>query len=159
MQWCSSRMIIRCTLCKKEIRLDPRIRNEHWYHRKCVMQVDVLLWYMTNLAVNGIIGFIILGIIVLIVYFVYPTFEYLLPIGSILIIIGLVTILQIKMQKRFWFFKSIVFGTKYSRNYGGDRVDSLSYSCSTRFKNFEELFPVFNMDETIQPPAPTPSFA
>jgi len=25
-------MIIYCTLCKKEIRLDPRIRNEHWYH-------------------------------------------------------------------------------------------------------------------------------
>ena len=56
---------------------------------------------MTNLAVNGIIGFVILGIIVLIVYFVYPTFEYLLPIGSILIIIGLVTILQMKMQGRF----------------------------------------------------------
>ena len=56
---------------------------------------------MTNLAVNGIIGFILSGIVVLIAYFVYPSFEYLLPIGSILIIIGLVTILQIKMQKRF----------------------------------------------------------
>ena len=98
-------MIIHCTLCKKEIRLDPRIRNEHWYHRKCVMQVDLLLWYMTNLAVNGIIGFILSGIVALIAHFTYPTFEYLLPIGSILIIIGLVTTLQIKIQKRFWFKK------------------------------------------------------
>jgi len=56
---------------------------------------------MTNLAINGIMGFILSGIIVLIAYFTYPVFEYLLPIGSILIIIGLVTILQIKMQKRF----------------------------------------------------------
>jgi len=56
---------------------------------------------MSNLAVNGIMGFILSGIVVLIAYFTYPTFEYLLPIGSILIIIGLVTILQIKMQKRF----------------------------------------------------------
>ena len=56
---------------------------------------------MSNLAVNGIIGFIISGIVVLIAHFTYPTFEYLLPIGSILIIIGLVTILQIKIQKRF----------------------------------------------------------
>ena len=38
---------------------------------------------------------------VLIVYFAYPSFDYLLPIGSILIIIGLVTILQMKMQGRF----------------------------------------------------------
>jgi len=36
-------LIIHCTLCKKEIRLDPRIKNEHWYHRKCVMQVDLLI--------------------------------------------------------------------------------------------------------------------
>jgi len=56
---------------------------------------------MNNLAVNGIVGFLLLGIAVLIVYFAYPSFDYLLPIGSILIIIGLVTILQIKMQKRF----------------------------------------------------------
>ena len=56
---------------------------------------------MTNLAVNGIIGFLLLGISILIAYFVYPSFDYLLPIGSILIIIGLVTILQMKMQKRF----------------------------------------------------------
>ena len=56
---------------------------------------------MTNLAINGIVGFILSGIIVLIAYFVYPTFEYLLPIGSILIIIGLVTTLQIKIQRRF----------------------------------------------------------
>ena len=152
-------MIIHCTLCKKEIRLDPRIRNEHWYHRKCVMQVDLLLWSMSNLAVNGIMGFILSGIVVLIAYFTYPVFEYLLPIGSILIIIGLVTILQIKMQKRFWFKKSMVFEITYCRIYDGDIADSLSYSCSTRFKNFEELFPVFNMDEIIQPPAPTPSFA
>ena len=56
---------------------------------------------MTNLAINGILGFILSGIVVLIAYLVYPTFEYLLPIGSILIIIGLVTTLQIKMQRRF----------------------------------------------------------
>jgi len=56
---------------------------------------------MNNLAVNGIMGFILSGIAVLIAYFVYPSFEYLLPIGSILIIIGLVTILQMKMQGRF----------------------------------------------------------
>ena len=55
---------------------------------------------MNNLALNGIIGFILLGIAVLIVYFAYPSFDYLLPIGSILIIIGLVTILQMKMQGR-----------------------------------------------------------
>ena len=65
---------------------------------------------MTNLAVNGIMGFILSGIVVLIAYFTHPTFAYLLPIGSVLIIIGLVTILQIKMQKRFWFLKkSMVF--------------------------------------------------
>ena len=46
-------------------------------------------------------GFILSGIVALIVYFAYPTFEYLLPIGSILIIIGLVTTLEIKMQRRF----------------------------------------------------------
>ncbi len=78
-------MIIYCTLCKKEIRLDPRIRNEHWYHRKCVMQVDLLIGYMTNLAVNGIAGFLLLGIAVLIVYFSYLwvyeiDLDYLLPI-------------------------------------------------------------------------------
>jgi len=71
---------------------------------------------MSNLAINGIfgfilsgivvliayfLGFILSGIVVLIAYFLYPTFEYLLPIGSILIIIGLVTILQIKIQRRF----------------------------------------------------------
>tara|TARA_B110000438_G_scaffold89291_1_gene88767 strand:- start:292 stop:462 length:171 start_codon:yes stop_codon:yes gene_type:complete len=56
---------------------------------------------MNNLAVNGIMGFILSGIAVLIAYFVYPSFGYLLPIGSILIIIGLVTILQMKMQGRF----------------------------------------------------------
>jgi len=56
---------------------------------------------MSNLAINGILGFILSGIVVLIAYFVYPTFEYLLPVGSILIIIGLVTTLQIKIQRRF----------------------------------------------------------
>jgi len=56
---------------------------------------------MTNLAVNGIVGFFLLGIAILIAYFAYPSFDYLLPIGSILIIIGLVTILQIKMQGKF----------------------------------------------------------
>jgi len=55
---------------------------------------------MSNLAVNGIMGFILSGIVVLIAYFTYPVFEYLLPIGSILIIIGLVTTLQIKIQRR-----------------------------------------------------------
>jgi hypothetical protein len=56
---------------------------------------------MTNFAVNGIAGFLLTGIAVLIAYFAYPSFDYLLPIGSILIIIGLVTILQMKMQGRF----------------------------------------------------------
>ena len=61
---------------------------------------------MTNLAVNGISGFLLLGIAVLIVYFSYLwvyeiDLDYLLPIGSILIIIGLITILQLKMQGRF----------------------------------------------------------
>jgi len=56
---------------------------------------------MNNLALNGIIGFILMGITVLIAYFAYPSFDYLLPIGSILIIIGLVTILQMKIQRRF----------------------------------------------------------
>ena len=60
---------------------------------------------MSNLALNGIMGFILSGIAVLIAYFVYPSFEYLLPIGSILIIIGLVTILQMKMQGRFWLYQ------------------------------------------------------
>jgi len=36
-------LIIHCTLCKKEIRLDPRIRNAHWYHKKCVMKVDLII--------------------------------------------------------------------------------------------------------------------
>ncbi len=56
---------------------------------------------MSNLAVNGIVGFFLSGIAVFIPYFAYPSFDYLLPIGSILIIIGLVTILQMKMQGRF----------------------------------------------------------
>jgi len=55
---------------------------------------------MTNFAVNGIAGFLLIGIAILIAYFAYPSFDYLLPIGSILIIIGLVTILQMKMQGR-----------------------------------------------------------
>jgi hypothetical protein len=58
---------------------------------------------MSNLAVNGIVGFFLSGIAVLIAYFAYPSFDYLLPIGSILIIIGLVTILQIKMKVDFDF--------------------------------------------------------
>ncbi len=36
-------MIIYCTLCKKKIGLDPKIRNDHWYHKKCSMQVDLLI--------------------------------------------------------------------------------------------------------------------
>ena len=56
---------------------------------------------MTNLAVGGIAGFFLMGIAVLIIYFAYPAFEYSLAIGSILIIIGLATILQMKMQRRF----------------------------------------------------------
>jgi hypothetical protein len=60
---------------------------------------------MTNLAVNGIVGFLLSGIVVLIVYFSYLwvgeiDLDYLLPIGSILIIIGLVTIAQLKMANR-----------------------------------------------------------
>jgi len=60
---------------------------------------------MTNLAVNGIGGFLLSGVVVLIVYFSYLwiweiELDYLLPIGSILIIIGLVTIAQLKMANR-----------------------------------------------------------
>jgi hypothetical protein len=55
---------------------------------------------MTNLAIGGITSFFLMGIIVLIIYFVYPAFEYSLAIGSILIIIGLVTIVQLKIAGR-----------------------------------------------------------
>ena len=55
---------------------------------------------MTNLAVGGISSFFLMGIAVLIIYFAYPAFEYSLAIGSILIIIGLVTIIQLKISKR-----------------------------------------------------------
>jgi len=36
-------MKIFCTLCGKEIRLKPQIRNSHWYHKKCVIKIDLLL--------------------------------------------------------------------------------------------------------------------
>ena len=55
---------------------------------------------MTNLAVGGIAGFFLMGIVVLIIYFTYPAFEYSLAIGSILIIIGLVTIVQLKIARK-----------------------------------------------------------
>ena len=55
---------------------------------------------MSNLAGGGISGFFLMGIAVLIIYFVYPTFEYSLAIGSILIIIGLITIVQLKIAGR-----------------------------------------------------------
>ena len=54
---------------------------------------------MTHLAVGGISGFFLMGIAALIIYFVYPAFEYSLAIGSILIIIGLVTIVQLKIAE------------------------------------------------------------
>ena len=60
---------------------------------------------MTNFAVGGIASFLIIGIAVLIIYFVYPTFEYSLAIGSILIIIGLVTIVQLKIVNKLWKIK------------------------------------------------------
>jgi len=60
---------------------------------------------MTNLAVGGIASFLIIGIAVLIIYFVYPAFEYSLAIGSILIIIGLVTIVQLKIANKLWKIK------------------------------------------------------
>ena len=60
---------------------------------------------MTNFAVGGIASFLIIGIAVLIFYFVYPTFEYSLAIGSILIIIGLVTIVQLKIVNKLWKIK------------------------------------------------------
>ena len=55
---------------------------------------------MSKLAVNGIFGFILIGISVLIGYFAFPSLGYLLPIGSILIIIGLITILQLKIANK-----------------------------------------------------------
>ena len=60
---------------------------------------------MTNFAVGGIASFLIIGIAVLIIYFVYPAFEYSLAIGSILIIIGLVTIGQLKIANKLWKIK------------------------------------------------------
>ncbi len=60
---------------------------------------------MTNLAVGGIASFLIIGIAVLIIYFAYPAFEYSLAIGSILIIIGLVTIVQLKIANKLWKIK------------------------------------------------------
>ena len=60
---------------------------------------------MTNLAVGGIASFLIIGIAVLIIYFAYPAFEYSLAIGSILIIIGLVTIVQLKIANKLWNIK------------------------------------------------------
>ena len=55
---------------------------------------------MSKLAVNGIAGFILVGISVLLGYFAFPLLDYLLPIGSILIIIGLITILQLKIANK-----------------------------------------------------------
>ena len=55
---------------------------------------------MSKLAVTGIFGFILIGISVLIVYFAFPSLDYLLSIGSILIIIGLITILQLKIANK-----------------------------------------------------------
>ena len=55
---------------------------------------------MTSLAVGGISGFFLMGIAVLIIYFAYPSFEYSLAIGSILIIIGLVTVIQLKLANK-----------------------------------------------------------
>jgi uncharacterized membrane protein YqjE len=55
---------------------------------------------MTNLSLGGIACFFLMGIAVLIIYFVYPSFEYSLAIGSILIMIGLVTIVQLKIARR-----------------------------------------------------------
>ena len=55
---------------------------------------------MSKLAVNGIFGFILIGISVLIGYFAFPSLDYLLPIGSILIIIGVITILQLKIANK-----------------------------------------------------------
>ena len=55
---------------------------------------------MTSLAIGGIGGFFLMGIAVLIIYFAYPVFEYSLAIGSILIIIGLVTVIQLKLANK-----------------------------------------------------------
>ena len=55
---------------------------------------------MSKLAVNGIAGFILVGISVLLGYFAFPSLDYLLPIGCILIIIGLITILQLKIVNK-----------------------------------------------------------
>ena len=55
---------------------------------------------MSKLAVNGIAGFILVGISVLLGYFAFPSLDYLLAIGSILIIIGLITLLQLKIANK-----------------------------------------------------------
>ena len=56
---------------------------------------------MSNLPISEIIGFILLGIAVLITYFVYSLLDYLLPIGSIFIMIGIATTLHMKIKCRF----------------------------------------------------------
>jgi hypothetical protein len=55
---------------------------------------------MSKFAITGIIGFILIGISVLIAYFTFPSLDYLLPVGSILIIIGLITIVQLKIANK-----------------------------------------------------------
>jgi len=55
---------------------------------------------MTNLAMGGILSFFLVGIVVLLIYFAYPRFEYSLAIGSILITIGLVTLVQLKIANK-----------------------------------------------------------
>ena len=55
---------------------------------------------MSTFAINGIAGFILIGISILIGYFLFPSLDYLLPIGSILIIIGVVTILQLRIANK-----------------------------------------------------------
>ena len=76
----------------------------NWLEQNHLIKYRKISWFrlMTSLAVGGIAGFFLMGIVVLIIYFAYPAFEYSLAIGSILIIIGLVTVIQLKLVNKLW---------------------------------------------------------
>ena len=82
---------------------------------------------MTRLAIGGIAGFFLMGIAVLIIYFSYPVFEYSLAIGSILIIIGLVTVIQLKLANKLW---------KNNSTYNFVRLLSTWFIQTIFYKNF-----------------------
>ena len=74
----------------------------NWLEQNHLINYWKVSWFrlMTSLAIGGIVGFFLMGIAALIIYFAYPAFEYSLAIGSVLIIIGLVTIIQLKLANK-----------------------------------------------------------